>query len=357
MASARCIFVPGHYFLEFFFCKIKNLRCQGFVRVDVSVQRRIPHIGSDIFVAVVVVVSVAIIVFAATFPRFTIGVCFELGRLFLGGSTGLATFLLGTTIGTRIVPVILVAILFLDSFLSFDVAVSFTNELCQHHVKSLVSSPGSGQVPKGSPGNAREHQYFHPNQLSLPALELGGGVVDGKHSPCPAFFVSMPSRRFERIKTVLEMCNQWEFPLGFVWFGSCCYCCCSIALITVAVLVVLIYILVLCGIFVSTTILDKIEALGKNVVVDTTTLRGWRNARVFHLWNRRGLSFHGLEVRLAHLVEISLGLFGATQNLAGFRLGSVPLAETLRFDNAVAAFDPAVAAFVFQKHFVVFHQQ
>jgi len=50
---------------------------------------------------------------------------------------------------------------------------------------------------------------------------------------------------------------------------------------------------------------------------------------------------------LAHLVKVSLGLFGTAFHLAGLGFGTVPLAEALGFDNAVASLDAAVSAFVF----------
>ncbi len=95
---------------------------------------------------------------------------------------------------------------------------------------------------------------------------------------------------------------------------------------------------------------DKTQAVRKNIVIDTKSLGGRGFFRLFHLWNGSCHSFHGLEMGLAHLVKVSLGLLGAALDLAGLWLGTVPLAEALRLDNAVAALDPAVPTFVFQKH-------
>lgn len=52
----------------------------------------------------------------------------------------------------------------------------------------------------------------------------------------------------------------------------------------------------------------------------------------------------------AHLVKISLCLFGASFDLAGLGLCPVTLTESLGLDDAVASGDFAVPAFVFQKH-------
>lgn len=104
-------------------------------------------------------------------------------------------------------------------------------------------------------------------------------------------------------------------------------------------------------------VLDEIETLGENLIVDTETLCGRGDAGVFDLWNGRGLSFHRLEVGLAHFVKVSLGLLGATLHFAGLGLGSMALTETLRFDYAVAAFDPTVSTFVLQEEFVVVFDQ
>ena len=95
---------------------------------------------------------------------------------------------------------------------------------------------------------------------------------------------------------------------------------------------------------------DKIERVRKNGVVDAESLGGRGDVLVFHLWDRRRHSFHCLEVGLAHLVKVSLGLFGAALHLAGLGLGAMALAEALGLDDAVAALYPAVPAFVFQKH-------
>lgn len=229
-------------------------------------------------------------------------------------------------IRTTIVPAgFAVVVLFSVSFLSFDVSVSFANKLGEYHMESLVSSPRSRKVSEGRSRHARQHQYFHPYQFSLPPLELGGGVVDRKHSPRPAFFVSVPRRRLECIEPMFEVYNEWKFP--------------RIGCIRIVVAVVV----------------DKVETVRKNLVVDTESLRGRRYVRVCHLWNRGRHSFHGFKMGLAHLVEISLGLLRTAIHLARFWLCTVSLTETLRLDDAIAACFPAVPAFVFQKH-CAFHE-
>lgn len=238
--------------------------------------------------------------------------------------------------GFGIVAVVVDSILFSVPFLSFDVPVSFANKLGEDHVESLVSSPRPRKVPEGRSRHARQHQNFHPYQFSFPPLELGGGIVDRKHPPRPAFFVAVPRRGLECIKAVLEMDNEWEFPRIVGRIG----CIVGIVIIVAVVGVAA----------------DKIETVRKNLVVDTESLRGRRDVRVGHLWNGSRHSFHGLEMGLAHLVEISLGLLGTAPHLARFGLGTVALAEALRLDDAVAALVSAVPAFVFQKH-GAFHEQ
>jgi len=56
----------------------------------------------------------------------------------------------------------------------------------------------------------------------------------------------------------------------------------------------------------------------------------------------------GLEVGLAHSIEVALGLLGASFDLAHPGFGSMALAETLRLDYVGAAFDAAVSALVLQ---------
>ena len=51
-------------------------------------------------------------------------------------------------------------------------------------------------------------------------------------------------------------------------------------------------------------------------------------------------------MRLAHTVKIALGLLSTTRDAAFARLGTVPLTQTLRFDNALATVDFTKAALV-----------
>ena len=281
------LLILGNNSFEFFFGKIKNLGRQSFVRINISIQRGIPNIGSDILIIVVSTIGLDFVV------------RIDWNRLLL---RSLTTFFV----------VACFSILFSMPFLSFDVSVSLANELCQNHVKSFVSAPCPCQMPKGCARYARQYQYFHPHQLSFPSLQLSGWIVDRKHSPRPSFFVSVPGWRLEIIKTFLQMYNQWQFA------GVVCF-----------------------------FVLYKIQRLGQNLVVYGKSLGGWRNVCVFYLWNGSRHAFHGLKVSLAHLVKVSLGLFRAALDFAGLWFGTVPLAEALRFDNGVASLDPAVPAFVF----------
>jgi hypothetical protein len=317
--------VLGYDAFEFFFRKVKNFGCQGFVGVDISVQGGVPDIGSDILVVVVATAIATATAIVTEFDSVVLVVWICTGRLsFCGG--GFAPFF-PVAIRSAIVPdgfgiAVVPSVLFSVPFLPFDVPVSFANKLGKDHVESLVSSPCPRKVPEGRSRHARQYQNFHPYQLSFPSLQLGGGVVDRKHPPGPAFFVAVPRRGLECIKAVLEMDNEWEFP-------------CVVGRIGIV------------GMVITIVAADKIETVRKNLVVDTESLRGRRNIRVGHLWNGSRHSFHGLEMGLAHLVEISLGLLRASLHLAGFGLGTVALAEALRLDDAVAAFFAAVPAFVF----------
>ena len=125
----------------------------------------------------------------------------------------------------------------------------------------------------------------------------------------------MPGGRLERIKPVLQMHNEGQFSCIVVVF-----------------------------------VRYKIQRVGKNGIVDAKTLCGRGNVLVFHLWNGRRHSFHFLEMGLAHLVKVSLCLFGTSFYLTGLGLCPVTLTESLGLDDAVASGDFAVPAFVFQKH-------
>ncbi len=170
--TRRSLLVFGNNSFEFLFGKIKNLCRQRLVRIDVSIQRWIPNIGTHILVVVMVV-------------RFQFD-----GSRFLAGCLAAFFRLAGS-------------LFFSVPLFSFDVSVSLANELGQDHVKSLVPSPGPCQVPKGSSRNARQYQDFHPDQFSFPALQLGGRIVNRKHATGSSLFVAMPRRGLECIKAVL----------------------------------------------------------------------------------------------------------------------------------------------------------
>jgi hypothetical protein len=73
-------------------------------------------------------------------------------------------------------------------------------------------------------------------------------------------------------------------------------------------------------------------------------------------YRRKEWRFHtlqGLEMGLAHAIKVALRLLFAAIDLAGTRLGAVPLTETLRLDYARASFRPTVATFVFQVLIVI----
>mmetsp|Transcript_22167 Transcript_22167/g.54868 ORF Transcript_22167/g.54868 Transcript_22167/m.54868 type:complete len:238 (+) Transcript_22167:324-1037(+) len=97
------LLVFRNHALEFFFRKIKNFGRQCFVGIDVSIQGWIPDIGSDVFVVVVVTTAVG----------------FEFAVDGHGHFGGNLAPLLGRSL----------AVFFSVPFLSFDVSVSFANEL------------------------------------------------------------------------------------------------------------------------------------------------------------------------------------------------------------------------------------
>lgn len=133
--AAVFVFVFGNHAFEFFFRKVKNFGRQGFVRVHIPVQRRIPNVGSNIVVVVIVI----------TISVFGIACVVHLEGLFGGGLATSFLAVITVVIGFAVIVVGgFVLVLFFDSFFSFHVPVSFANKLGQDHVKSLVPSPSSG---------------------------------------------------------------------------------------------------------------------------------------------------------------------------------------------------------------------
>lgn len=168
--------------------------------------------------------------------------------------------------------------------------MAFTDELCKNHMESLISAPSSGQMSKTGTGCTCQDENFHPNQLSLPTLQLTSRVVNGHQSTSPSLFIAMPSRRFQSIKSRLEMRHEWH------------------------------------GVSIPRHIGDT---RWQNSIIDTKPFGRRRSLTNVHLWEWCRCPFHFLEVRFTHLVKVSLRLFTTAFHFALSGFGTVALAQAL----------------------------
>ena len=127
----------------------------------------------------------------------------------------------------------------------------------------------------------------------------------------------MPRRWLEIVKPVLEVGNEWHYS-SLSW--------------------------------------RKRNALGQNAIVHAKADGWWRNVALDDFGDGSLLSLHGFEVCLAHLVKVSLRLFGAARNLAGLGFGTVSLAEALRLDDSLTAFHATESSLVLEDYCSAAHR-